>query len=76
MKLHNINTNKNFKIKNLCLCIGNFDGMHKGHKYFLSKLLSESNNKNYLFELKDRRKFNYETFKMLNKEQYIKKIRV
>ena len=32
--------------------------------------------KNYLFELKDKRKFDYETFKHLNKEHYIKKIRV
>ena len=30
--------------------------------------------KNYLFELKDKRKFDYETLKYLNKEQYIKKI--
>ena len=34
------------------------------------------NDKNYLFELKDKRKFNYEIFKSLNKEHYIKKIRV
>ena len=33
-------------------------------------------NKQYLFELKDKRKFNYETLKNLNKEHYIKKIRV
>ena len=33
-------------------------------------------NKQYLFELKDKRKFNFETLKNLNKEQYIKKIRV
>ncbi len=32
--------------------------------------------KNYLFELKDKRKFDYETLKNLNKERYIKKIRV
>jgi DNA polymerase III subunit alpha len=32
--------------------------------------------KKYLFELKDRRKFNYEMLKNLNKEQYIKKITV
>ena len=34
------------------------------------------NNKNYLFELKDRRKFDYETLKYLNKEHYIKKINI
>ena len=33
-------------------------------------------NKKYLFELKNRRKFNYETLKTLNKEHYITKIRV
>ena len=32
--------------------------------------------KNYLFELKDKRKFNYETLKCLNQEPYIKKISV
>ena len=32
--------------------------------------------KNYLFELKEKRKFDYNTFKHLNKEQFIKKIRV
>ena len=31
-------------------------------------------NKNYLFELKEKRKFDYETLKNLNKERYIKKI--
>ena len=30
--------------------------------------------KNYLFELNDKRKFDYETLKLLNKEHYIKKI--
>ena len=30
--------------------------------------------KNYLFELRDKRKFDYETLKCLNKEHYIKKI--
>jgi DNA polymerase-3 subunit alpha len=34
----------------------------------------ENKNKNYLFELKDKRKFDYETLKQLNKEHYIKKI--
>ncbi len=38
------------------------------------KISIEDNNKNYLFELKDRRKFDYETLKHLNKEHYIKKI--
>ena len=37
--------------------------------------ISEANKK-YLFDLKNRRKFNYEMLKSLNKEHYIKKIRV
>jgi len=36
----------------------------------------KQNDKNYLFELKDKRKFDYQTLKNLNKEQFIKKIRV
>ncbi|SVE56095.1 uncharacterized protein METZ01_LOCUS508949 [marine metagenome] len=39
-------------------------------------ILVNENQKNYLFELKDKRKFDYETLKDLNKEQFIKKIRV
>ena len=38
------------------------------------KISIKKKDKNYLFELKDRRKFDYETFKYLNKERYIKKI--
>jgi len=40
------------------------------------KILFKKDEKNYLFELKDKRKFNYETLKHLNKEHYIKKISV
>ena len=40
------------------------------------KILFKKDEKNYLFELKDKRKFNYETLKYLNKEHYIKKISV
>ena len=40
------------------------------------KISINGKNKNYLFELKDKRKFDYETLKHLNKERYIKKIRV
>ena len=36
MKLHNLNTKKDFKIKDLCLCIGNFDGIHLGHQKLFS----------------------------------------
>ena len=40
------------------------------------KISINEKNKNYLFELKDRRKFDYKTLKNLNKELYIKKINV
>ena len=40
------------------------------------KIAIRKENKNYLFELKDKRKFDYQTLKYLNKERYIKKIRV
>ena len=38
------------------------------------KISITKKDKNYLFELKDKRKFDYETLKYLNKEHYIKKI--
>ena len=40
------------------------------------KILFKKEEKNYLFELRDKRKFDYETLKYLKKEHYIKKIRV
>ena len=40
------------------------------------KISISDQDKNYLFELKDKRKFDYETLKYLNREPYIKKISV
>ena len=40
------------------------------------KISINNQGKNYLFKLKDKRKFDYETLKSLNKERYIKKISV
>ena len=40
------------------------------------KISIKKEEKNYLFELKDKRKFDYQTLKYLNKEHYIKKISV
>ena len=40
------------------------------------KISIKKEDKNYLFELKNKRKFDYETLKHLNKVHYIKKIRV
>ena len=42
MKLHNLNTRKNFRIKNLCLCIGNFDGVHLGHQHLIKKIIKNA----------------------------------
>jgi len=44
----------------------------KGDSKIMISIKNES--KNYLFELKEKRKFDYETLKNLKKEQYIKKI--
>ena len=38
------------------------------------KICISKDDKNYLFELKDKRKFDYKTLKYLNREHYIKKI--
>ena len=40
------------------------------------KITINNGDKNYLFELKEKRKFDYEMLKTLNKEDYIKKISV
>ena len=47
---------------------------HKGDSKI--KISIQKEDKNYLFELKDKRKFDYETLKHLNKEHYIKKINI
>jgi len=42
VKLHKLNLKKHFEIKNLCLCIGNFDGIHKGHQFVIKKIIKHS----------------------------------
>ena len=42
MKLHTLNTKKDFKTRNLCLCIGNFDGVHLGHQHVIKKIINNS----------------------------------
>ena len=46
MKLHNLNTKKNLKSRNLCLCIGNFDGIHLGHQHVIKKIIKNSQSDN------------------------------
>ena len=42
----------------------------------LIKISIKKDDKKYLFELKEKRKFDYQVLKTLNKEQFIKKINV
>ena len=69
-------------ITNVCIEIEETDNLQKLYEAIKEKGNSKIKisinkvGKNYLFELKDKRKFDYETFKYLNKEQYIKKITV
>jgi len=46
VKLHNLNTKKHFKSRNLCLCIGNFDGIHLGHQHVIKKIIKNSQSDN------------------------------
>ena len=46
MKLHYLNTKENFKSRNLCLCIGNFDGIHLGHQHVIKKIINNSRSDN------------------------------
>ena len=46
MKLHNLNTKQTFKSRNLCLCIGNFDGIHLGHQHVIKKIINNTRSDN------------------------------
>ena len=67
---------------NVFIEIKNFDDLKKLYEnikekgYSKIRISVDEKNKNYVFELKDKRKFDYVTLKNLNKEQYIKKITV
>ena len=47
MKLHKLNTKQKFKTRNLCLCIGNFDGIHLGHQSVIKKIINNSRSQNF-----------------------------
>ena len=65
---------------NVEIKLDNVDNLDKLYEFIKDKgnskikISIEEKNKNYLFELKEKRKFDYETLKLLNKEHYIKKI--
>jgi len=47
VKIFKLNTRANFYEKDLCLAIGNFDGVHKGHQILINKLLEVSNKNHF-----------------------------
>jgi len=47
VKLHYLNTKETFKSRNLCLCIGNFDGIHLGHQHVIKKIIKNSQSDNF-----------------------------
>ena len=67
---------------NVCIEIDKSDNLDKLYQSLkekgdsVIKISIYETGKNYLFQLKDKRKFNYETYKNLNKERFIKKISV
>ena len=42
MKAFNLNTKSNFNQQNLCITIGNFDGLHIGHQSVINRLIEEA----------------------------------
>jgi len=79
-KLESLDKITNFSYTNVEIQMSNADDLDKLYEAIKEKGNSKikisivNDNKNYLFELKDKRKFDYETLKHLNKERYIKKI--
>ena len=71
-----------YNYSNVEIQINNSDDLNKLYEAIKEKGNSKikisinDKKKNYLFELKDKRKFDYETLKYLNKAPYIKKINV
>ena len=48
MLTRNINIESNINTDPLCITIGNFDGIHKGHQFIIKKLIKESTKLNLL----------------------------
>ena len=46
MKIFNINTLTDFNQKNLCLTVGNFDGIHKGHQHIIHQVTENASKNN------------------------------
>ena len=48
MIIKNININSEINRDPLCLTIGNFDGLHKGHQFIINKVVKESKELNLI----------------------------
>ena len=48
MKIYKLDTVSDFEKLNLCLAIGNFDGIHKGHQEIINKIKEIASNNNLL----------------------------
>ena len=78
MKIFKLNTTSNFKIKNINLAIGNFDGVHIAHQKIIKKLVLESKKMKVKsailsFSPHPRQYFNqnYENFNIINEDTKI-----
>ena len=49
MKIHSLNTESSFNNSNLCLAIGNFDGLHLGHQKVLNEAKQKAKKKRLPF---------------------------
>ena len=43
MKIYKLDTETDFEKLDLCLAIGNFDGIHKGHQEIINKIVIDDN---------------------------------
>tara|TARA_B110000263_G_scaffold248416_1_gene263264 strand:- start:779 stop:1711 length:933 start_codon:yes stop_codon:yes gene_type:complete len=86
LKIHNINLETKLNEKLFHLAIGNFDGIHLGHKTIISKLVTDANNNNkpsailsfdphprQFFSKEDRQ---YQIISKDNKQKILKKLGV
>ena len=46
MKIYKLDTESDFEKLDLCLAIGNFDGIHKGHQEIINKIKEIASNNN------------------------------
>ena len=42
MIITDIDINSNINQKPICMTIGNFDGVHRGHQYIINELINEA----------------------------------